>query len=121
MAVAIDEIPGLLAVATQAEGRTSIVGAAELRVKESDRIAGMAEGLRRMGALIDERPDAISVEGPTTLRGATVESNGDHRIAMALSIAGLAATGPSTIEDADCVAVSYPEFFATLRQVTHAS
>src|SRR5213078_3918994 len=71
---AIDEIPALLAVATQAEGRTVIVGAAELRVKESDRIAGMAEGLRRMGALIDERPDAISVEGPATLRGATVAS-----------------------------------------------
>ena len=121
VAGAIDEIPALLAVATQAEGRTSIVGAAELRVKESDRIAGMAEGLRRMGALIDERPDAISVEGPAALRGATVASNGDHRIAMALAIAGLAATGPSTIEDADCVAVSYPEFFATLRQVTHAS
>jgi 3-phosphoshikimate 1-carboxyvinyltransferase len=121
VAGAIDEIPALLAVATQAEGRTSIVGAAELRVKESDRIAGMTEGLRRMGALIDERPDAISVEGPTALRGATVASNGDHRIAMALSIAGLAAIGPSTIEDADCVAVSYPEFFATLRQVTHAS
>ena len=121
VAGAIDEIPALLAVATQAEGRTSIVGAAELRVKESDRIAGMAEGLRRMGALIVERPDGITVDGRAALRGATVESNGDHRIAMALAIAGLVATGATTIGDADCVAVSYPEFFATLRQVTHAS
>ena len=118
---AIDEISALLAVATQAEGRTVIAGAAELRVKESDRIAGMAEGLRRMGASVDERPDGISVDGRCALRGATVASNGDHRIAMALAIAGLAATGPTRIEDADCVAVSYPEFFATLSQVTHAS
>ncbi len=118
---AIDEIPALLAVATQAEGRTVIAGAAELRVKESDRIAGMAEGLRRMGASVDERPDGISVDGRCALRGATVASNGDHRIAMALAIAGLAATGPTRIDDADCVAVSYPEFFATLSEVTHAS
>jgi len=118
---AIDEIPALLAVATQAEGRTTIAGAAELRVKESDRIAGMAEGLRRMGASVDERPDGISVDGPCALRGATVDSNGDHRIAMALAIAGLAAASPTRIDEADCVAVSYPEFFATLSQVTHAA
>ena len=117
---AIDEIPALLAIATQAEGRTTIAGAAELRVKESDRIASMAEGLRRMGASVDERPDGISVEGRRALHGATVDSNGDHRIAMALAVAGLAATGPTRIEDADCVAVSYPEFFATLSEVTHA-
>ena len=118
VAAAIDEIPALLAVATQAEGRTVIAGAAELRVKESDRIAGMAEGLRRMGASVDERPDGISVDGRCALRGATVVSNGDHRIAMALAIAGLAATGPTRIEDADCVAVSYPNFFAELRTIS---
>src|SRR3989440_305126 len=118
---AIDEIPALLAVATQAAGRTVSAGAAEVRGKESDRIAGMAEGLRRMGASVDERPDGISVDGPCALRGATVASNGDHRIAMALAIAGLAATGPTRIEDAECVAGSYPEFFATLSEVTHAS
>ena len=117
---AIDEIPALLAVATQAEGRTTIAGAAELRVKESDRIAGMAEGLRRMGAAVDERPHGISVDGPAALRGATVDSNGDHRIAMALAIAGLAADGPTSIVDAESVAVSYPEFFGTLSQVMHA-
>src|SRR5207244_7446814 len=115
---AIDEIPSFLAVATHAEGRTVIAGAAELRVKESDRIAGMAEGLRRMGASVNERPDGISVDGRCALRGATVASNGDHRIAMALAIAGLAATGPTRIEDADCVAVSYPNFFAELRTIS---
>ena len=115
---AIDEIPALLAVATQAEGVTHIDGAAELRVKESDRIAGMAEGLRRMGALVDERQDGISVHGPSALRGATVSPNGDHRIAMALAIAGLAASSPTTIADADCVAVSYPNFFGDLRSIS---
>ena len=118
VAAAIDEIPALVAVATQAEGVTRIEGAAELRVKESDRIAGMAEGLRRMGARVDERPDGISVHGPTALRGTTVGSNGDHRIAMALAIAGLVASGPTTIADADCVAVSYPGFFSELRSIS---
>ncbi|HET9847778.1 MAG TPA: 3-phosphoshikimate 1-carboxyvinyltransferase [Candidatus Dormibacteraeota bacterium] len=114
----IDEIPALLALATQATGVTSITGAAELRVKESDRIAAMAEGLRRMGASVEERSDGLSVEGPAPLRGATVASKGDHRIAMALAIAGLAASSPTRIEDADAVAVSYPEFFRHLREVT---
>jgi 3-phosphoshikimate 1-carboxyvinyltransferase len=121
VAAAIDEIPALIAVATQADGVTTINGAGELRVKESDRIAGMAEGLRRMGAAVDERPDGIRVHGPTRLHGATVSPNGDHRIAMALAIAGLVASGPTTIEDADCVAVSYPDFFVQLREVVHAS
>jgi 3-phosphoshikimate 1-carboxyvinyltransferase len=118
VAAAIDEIPALIAVATQAHGVTTINGAAELRVKESDRIAGMAEGLRRMGAVVEERPDGISVHGPSPLHGATVESNGDHRIAMALAVAGLVASGPTTIEDADCVAISYPEFFTHLRSLS---
>lgn len=115
VAAAIDEIPALVALATQADGVTTIEGAAELRVKESDRIASMAEGLRRMGAQLEERPDGISVQGPTSLRGATVGSKGDHRVAMALAIAGLVASGPTDIEDADCVAVSYPQFFTHLR------
>ncbi|TMC28552.1 MAG: 3-phosphoshikimate 1-carboxyvinyltransferase [Chloroflexi bacterium] len=118
VAAAVDEIPALIAVATQAVGVTRIDGAAELRLKESDRIAGMADGLRRMGTAVDERPDGISVHGPAALRGATVSSNGDHRIAMALAIAGLTASGPTTIEDADCVAVSYPDFFTQLRAIT---
>jgi len=118
VAAAIDEIPLVLVLATQAEGTTSVAGAAELRVKESDRIAGMAAGLRRMGASVDERPDGIKVRGPATLQGATVESNGDHRIAMALAVAGLVATGPTTVDDADCVAVSYPDFFTALRTMS---
>ncbi|TMF09752.1 MAG: 3-phosphoshikimate 1-carboxyvinyltransferase [Chloroflexi bacterium] len=119
VAAAIDEIPTLLVLATQAEGVTSIDGAGELRVKESDRIATMAEGLRRMGAIVEERPDGVSVKGPTGLRGAAVESHGDHRVAMALAVAALVASGPTTIEDADCVAVSYPNFFTQLQELTH--
>jgi len=118
VAAAIDEIPALVAVATQAEGVTRIDGAAELRVKESDRIAGMAEGLRRMGAALEERQDGMSVHGPSALRGATVSSNRDHRIAMALAVAGLVASGPTMIEDADCVTVSYPDFFTELRNIS---
>ena len=121
VAAAIDEIPALLVVATQAEGVTTIDGAGELRLKESDRIATMAEGLRRMGAVVEERPDGVSIHGPAALHGATVESHGDHRVAMALAVAALAASGPTTIEDADCVAVSYPNFFAQLEDLTHAS
>jgi 3-phosphoshikimate 1-carboxyvinyltransferase len=121
VAAAIDEIPALLVLATQAEGVTVIDGAGELRVKESDRLATMAEGLRRMGATIEERPDGVSVHGPAELRGATVDSHGDHRVAMALAVAGLVASGSTTIEGADCVAVSYPNFFAQLQELTHAS
>jgi 3-phosphoshikimate 1-carboxyvinyltransferase len=119
VAAAIDEIPALLVLATQAEGVTTIEGARELRVKESDRIAAMAEGLRRMGAMVEERPDGVSIKGPTALRGATVESHSDHRVAMALAIAALVASSPITIEGADCVAVSYPNFFAQLEDLTH--
>jgi 3-phosphoshikimate 1-carboxyvinyltransferase len=121
VAAAIDEIPALLVLATQADGITTINGAGELRVKESDRIAAMADGLRRMGAIVEERPDGVSIHGPAALRGATVESHGDHRIAMALAVAALVASGPTTIEDADCVAVSYPNFFAQLQELTHES
>jgi 3-phosphoshikimate 1-carboxyvinyltransferase len=120
VAAVIDEIPALMVLATQAEGITSIDGAGELRVKESDRIATMADGLRRMGAAVDERPDGVSIEGPAVLHGATVESHGDHRVAMALAVAALTASGPTTIEAADCVAVSYPDFFAQLRELAHA-
>jgi 3-phosphoshikimate 1-carboxyvinyltransferase len=117
VAAAIDEIPALLVVATQAKGTTSISGASELRVKESDRIASMAEGLRRMGASVEERADGISVHGPTSLIGTRIDPSGDHRIAMAFGVAGLVASGPTTIEDADVVVVSYPEFFNELRGI----
>jgi 3-phosphoshikimate 1-carboxyvinyltransferase len=120
VAAAIDEIPALMVLATQAEGTTSIDGAGELRVKESDRIATMADGLRRMGAVVEERPDGVSIKGPTPLNGTAVESHGDHRVAMALAVAALVASGPTTIEGADCAAVSYPNFFAQLQDLTHA-
>jgi len=119
VAASIDEIPALLVLATQSAGVTTIDGAGELRVKESDRIAAMADGLRRMGAVVEERPDGVSVKGPTALHGASVESHGDHRVAMALAVAALVASGPTTITDADCVAVSYPNFFTQLQELTH--
>ena len=121
VAAAIDEIPALLIVATQARGVTNISGAGELRVKESDRLATMAAGLRAMGARVEERVDGISVEGPTQLRGAHVDSRGDHRIAMAFAIAALVADGPTNIRNADAVAVSYPQFFDDLKGVTDAA
>ena len=96
VAAAIDEIPVLLALATQADGITTINGAAELRLKESDRLEGMADGLARMGASVEQRHDGITVRGPSALRGATVQSNGDHRIVMAFAVAaGMAARGPA--------------------------
>jgi 3-phosphoshikimate 1-carboxyvinyltransferase len=90
-----------------------------LRVKQSDRIAALAAGLRRMGATVEEFPDGLRVEGRSTgpLRGAKVDAAGDHRIAMALSIAALGAQDHTVIRDADCVAVSYPEFFDTLKRL----
>lgn len=111
----IDELPLLAVLATQAEGTTEVRGAAELRRKESDRIAVICENLRAMGARIDEYDDGFAVHGPAPLRGATVVSHGDHRVAMAMAVAALVAEGPTTIEDASCVSVSYPGFFDDLR------
>ncbi len=119
VAQAIDEIPVLLVVASQAEGTTTVAGAAELRLKESDRLATMAEGLRRMGMPVDETPDGIAVQGPSPLQPARVGSAGDHRVAMALAVAGLVAGGPVAIDDASVVSVSYPTFFRDLRAAAH--
>jgi 3-phosphoshikimate 1-carboxyvinyltransferase len=113
----IDEIPVLAVAATFAEGTTVIQDAAELRVKESDRIAVMAHQLNQMGARITERPDGMEIVGGTPLTGATVDSYTDHRIAMSLAIAALAATGTTTIHRAEAVAVSYPDFVTTLEQI----
>ena len=110
----IDELPVLAVAATQLAGRTLISGAAELRVKESDRIAAMAAGLNAMGASILEREDGWELVGPTRLRGASVDSAGDHRVAMALAVAGLLAEGETEIEGAECVAISYPGFWDDL-------
>ena len=115
IAAIIDEVPILAVAATQAEGRTEIRGAAELRYKESNRITAMVENLRALGATIEEFEDGFAIEGPTPLRGAKVSSYGDHRIAMAMAIAGLIADGNTEIDDASVVEVSYPKFFADLR------
>jgi 3-phosphoshikimate 1-carboxyvinyltransferase len=111
----IDEVPALAVAASQAEGRTHISGAAELRVKESDRIAAIAEGLGAMGVRVDELAEGLVVHGPARLRGAPVRSHGDHRIAMAFSVAALAAEGQTIVEDAECAAVSFPGFYELLR------
>jgi 3-phosphoshikimate 1-carboxyvinyltransferase len=112
----IDEVPALAAAATQAEGRFVVSGAAELRVKESDRIAALVAGLGRMGAAVEERPDGLVLDGGRPLSGAVVDSHGDHRIAMALAVAALAAEGETRIEDAACVDISFPEFFGLLER-----
>ncbi|HEX5131657.1 MAG TPA: 3-phosphoshikimate 1-carboxyvinyltransferase [Candidatus Krumholzibacteria bacterium] len=114
----IDEIPILAVAATQAEGVTTIRGAGELRHKESDRIESIVTDLRAMGARIEAIEDGFTVEGPTPLRGAAVASFGDHRIAMAMTVAGLVADGTTLIDDADAVAISYPGFYTDLRSLT---
>ncbi|MEW6570864.1 MAG: 3-phosphoshikimate 1-carboxyvinyltransferase [Nitrospirota bacterium] len=114
----IDEFPILCVAATQAEGITRIRGAQELRVKESDRIKAMTLELRKMGAEIEEFEDGLSIKGKTRLRGAALNSYGDHRIAMALSIAALIAEGQTFIESVDSVDVSFPGFFEILRKLT---
>jgi 3-phosphoshikimate 1-carboxyvinyltransferase len=110
----IDELPILAVAATQLNGRSHISGAAELRVKESDRIRAMAEGLAAMGANITANDDGWTIEGPTPLQGAQVRSLGDHRVAMALAVAALLAEGETAIGDAECVDISYPGFFEQL-------
>ncbi len=113
----IDEIPILAVAAIFAEGQTVISDAAELRVKESDRLAVTATVLNQMGAKITELPDGLEITGGTPLNGTDVESYDDHRIAMSLAIAALNARGTTTIHHAEAAAISYPDFTATLRQV----
>jgi 3-phosphoshikimate 1-carboxyvinyltransferase len=115
----IDELPMLAALGPYTEGGIEIRDAAELRVKESDRIAALAENLQRMGATVEERPDGLRVAGRKSgrLHGAEIEPRGDHRIAMAFAIAGLGANGQTVIRDADCAAVSYPTFFQELHRL----
>jgi 3-phosphoshikimate 1-carboxyvinyltransferase len=114
----IDEVPALAVAGAHSEGVFSLSGAAELRLKESDRLAALGEGLMRMGVRVEERPDGMSVHGPARLRGAAVRSLGDHRIAMALAVAALAAEGETEIEGAECASVSFPEFYGFLRRGT---
>jgi len=110
----LDEVPALAVAATRARGRTVIRDAAELRVKESDRLAALARELGRLGARVEELPDGLAIEGPSRLRGAVVASGGDHRIAMALAVAGLVAEGETVVEDVACIATSYPGFAEAL-------
>ena len=110
----IDEIPILAVAAAFAEGTTSIRDAAELRVKESDRLAVMAQQLSKMGAQVTEYPDGLDIVGSGTLQGAALDSFTDHRIAMSLTIAALRATGTTQIDRAEAASISYPDFFTTL-------
>lgn len=114
---AIDEFPVICVAAALAEGTTVIRDARELRVKETDRIAAMASNLRAAGATITETADGMIVEGTGRLNGVTVESFGDHRIAMSMLVAGLAASGAVTVSDTECIATSFPTFTTLLDRV----
>lgn len=113
----IDEIPILAVIATQASGITTIRGAKELRFKESDRIESILYNLRNMGATVKEFSDGFSVTGPTKLKGTMVRTYGDHRIAMAFTIAGLIATGDTKLDNYECINISFPGFFDTLKSI----
>lgn len=117
VAAAIDEIPILCLAATQAAGTTRIRGAGELRHKESDRIDGIATGLRRLGADVEVEGDDIIIRGPTRLTGAVTDSLDDHRLAMTFAVAGLIARGETTVRRPDCAAISYPGFFDEIERV----
>ena len=113
----IDELPLLAVVGSQIDGGIRIRDAGELRLKESDRLATTALNLRAMGAEVEEFDDGLWVSGPTPLRGALIESHGDHRIAMAFAVAALIAKGETQIEGSECVGVSFPEFFPLLESL----
>lgn len=115
---AIDEFPILCVAASLSEGETVIREAAELRVKETDRISAMAEELRRMGVEIEEFPDGLRIKGKERLKGAICNSHGDHRVAMAIAIAGLLADGETTIEDTGWISTSFPGFINFLEGLT---
>jgi 3-phosphoshikimate 1-carboxyvinyltransferase len=113
----LDELPILAVVAAHAQGRTEVTGAAELRVKESDRIATTVQELRALGAEVEETPDGFAIQGPTELIGARVRGHRDHRLAMSLAIAGLAAQGETTIEGAEYIEDSFPGFWTLIESL----
>jgi 3-phosphoshikimate 1-carboxyvinyltransferase len=115
----IDELPMLAALGPYTEEGIEIRDAAELRIKESDRIAALAENLRRMGATVEERPDGLKVAGRSAGKphGAEIEPRGDHRIAMAFAVVALAAEGNTVIRNSDCAGVSFPTFFIELNRM----
>ena len=113
----IDEVPVLAVLAACAQGKSEIRDAAELRVKETDRLKAVALNLARMGAKVTELPDGLRIEGPARLAGCTIDSYGDHRIAMAFSVAALAAEGETVIGDSACADISFPGFYVKLREL----
>ena len=117
----IDEFPVLAVLATQAHGTTVVRDAAELRVKETDRIASVVTELRALGARIEPLPDGFAVEGPTRLQGGVVNSYGDHRMAMALVVAGLIAREEVLVQDADCISDSFPRFLGWMKGLQSSS
>ena len=114
---AIDEFPVICIAAALAEGKTVLREANELRVKETDRIAAMATNLRSAGVEVTETPDGMEITGVESLRGCDARSFGDHRIAMSMLVAGLASSGPVTVDDTECIATSFPNFTELLSRV----
>ncbi len=114
----IDELPILFIAAAFAEGETKITGARELRIKESDRIAIMAREMRKMGIEVEEYPDGLRIQGSDKTKGGTFTSDGDHRVAMSMAIAGLVAGGESAIEQTECISTSFPGFEILLKKVS---
>jgi 3-phosphoshikimate 1-carboxyvinyltransferase len=113
----IDEFPALAVAATQAHGTILVRDATELRVKETNRIATVATELRALGARIEPRPDGFIVKGQTPLHGATVDSHGDHRLAMALAVAGLLAEGETVVQNTTCIDDSFPGFIELMQEM----
>jgi 3-phosphoshikimate 1-carboxyvinyltransferase len=113
----IDELPIIAILATQANGRTEVCGAEELRVKECDRIHALCKNLKKMGADIEELQDGFIIHGPTPLKGADIETFHDHRIAMAFTIAGLVTNGDVVLDHPECVSISFPEFYDVLENL----
>ncbi|MEJ8554941.1 3-phosphoshikimate 1-carboxyvinyltransferase [Tepidibacter sp. Z1-5] len=115
----IDEIPIIAVMATQAEGTTIIKDAKELKVKESNRISSVVSNLKKMGADIEELEDGMIIKGPTKLKGCSIQSFSDHRIAMAFSIASLVASGNTNIDNTSCVEISFPGFYEILKEIIY--
>ena len=113
----IDEYPILFVAGALADGVTTVSGVKELRYKESDRIAVMAEALRQLGVQVEEREDGLRIEGGSRLKGACLKTHGDHRVAMSLAVAGLRADGGVEIDDSTCADISFPGFFDLLQQI----
>jgi 3-phosphoshikimate 1-carboxyvinyltransferase len=114
----IDELPMLACLGALGDGVIEIRGASELRVKESDRIAAVVQNLRDVGADADELPDGLRVRGGTRSLGGAVQTHGDHRLAMAFGVLGALSGNAITVDDPDCVSVSYPGFWSDLERVT---